>query len=199
MPPPHPLFFYPFSSRSFDLRPHLLAAPRLVDGDDRDVPPRQPGEALVKGPMVTRGYHNNPEANRAAFLPGGWFRTGDVLRVQGDLLYLVYRKRVSRVLQPFSLRLQPTPPPWVVDGLVSADQRAQELIKYKGLQVAPDARGRTSPRDLVAHVKARVAPYKQLRGGVVFVDAVPRSPAGKILRRELREMQRRRLQGQSRL
>lgn len=65
--------------------------------------------------------------------------------------------------------------------------------------LASAARGKISEADLVAHVKSKVASYKQLRGGLVLVDAVPRSPAGKILRKELREMQRRRLQGQSRM
>jgi acyl-coenzyme A synthetase/AMP-(fatty) acid ligase len=103
----------------------------------------------------------------------------------------------------------------------------QELIKYKGLQVAPaeleglisshpavldsavvgvpwqgteaprayvalapPARGKVSAEDLINYVKKNVAAYKQLRGGLIFVDAVPRSPSGKILRKELRELVR---------
>lgn len=104
----------------------------------------------------------------------------------------------------------------------------QELIKYKGLQVAPaelegliashplilDAavigiaqNGTEVPRayvvhaptdgkrlteeDVMEHVRSRVSDYKRLRGGVRFVDAVPRSPAGKILRKVVREMRKR--------
>jgi 4-coumarate--CoA ligase len=97
----------------------------------------------------------------------------------------------------------------------------QELIKYKGLQVAPaelealllshpkildaavigiDVPGTEIPRayvvtggdltekEIKAFVKEHVADYKQLRGGVVFIDAIPKSPSGKILRKDLREL-----------
>jgi acyl-CoA synthetase (AMP-forming)/AMP-acid ligase II len=56
--------------------------------------------------------------------------------------------------------------------------------------LAPPARGKVSEQDLKDHVKGQVSSYKQLRGGVVFVDEVPRSPSGKILRRQLRDSQK---------
>lgn len=68
---------------------------RLVDENDKDVEAGQPGEALLKGPMVTKGYHNNPEANKSSFTTDGWFRTGDILKMEGDVLYMVDRKKVS--------------------------------------------------------------------------------------------------------
>lgn len=55
----------------------------------------QPGEALLKGPMITKGYHNNPEATKSSFTADGYLRTGDILRVKGDLLYIVDRKKAS--------------------------------------------------------------------------------------------------------
>lgn len=67
---------------------------RLVDDGGREVPLGAPGEALLKGPVVMMGYHNNPEANAAAFTADGWFRTGDVLRVEDGLVYYVDRKQV---------------------------------------------------------------------------------------------------------
>lgn len=45
--------------------------------------------------MVTKGYHNNPEATKSAFTADGYLRTGDILKVEGDLLYIVDRKKVS--------------------------------------------------------------------------------------------------------
>lgn len=68
---------------------------RLVDENDNDVEVGQPGEALLKGPMVTKGYHNNPEANKSSFTSDGWFRTGDILKMEGDMLYMVDRKKAS--------------------------------------------------------------------------------------------------------
>lgn len=67
---------------------------RLVDDEGRDVPVGSPGEALLKGPVVMMGYHNNPEANVAAFTEDGWLRTGDVLKVDDGLVYYVDRKHV---------------------------------------------------------------------------------------------------------
>jgi 4-coumarate--CoA ligase len=186
------------------LLPNMRA--RLVDDDAADVAPGSRGEVLVQGPVVCTGYFANAAANAEAFTPDGWFRTGDVGVFRDGLLYIVDRKK--------------------------------ELIKYKGLQVAPaeleavllahprvldaavigvpdqDADGeeggnevprayvvadrkKVRERDVEAWVADRVAGYKRLRGGVVFVEAVPKSPAGKILRKELREMARR--QGRSRL
>ncbi|KAI3393292.1 hypothetical protein diail_4474 [Diaporthe ilicicola] len=73
------------------LLPNMLM--RLVDDDGRDVRVGMPGEALLKGPVVMMGYHNNAEANAAAFTADGWFRTGDVVRVEGDLVIYVDRKQ----------------------------------------------------------------------------------------------------------
>lgn len=77
-----------------DLLPNMQM--RLVDSEGRDVPVGMPGEALLKGPVVMMGYHNNPEANAAVFTEDGWFRTGDVLRVKDGLVYYVDRKQVRR-------------------------------------------------------------------------------------------------------
>ena len=72
---------------------------RLVDDNDQDVPPGEPGEALIKGPIVTKGYHNNPTANKNSFTADGWFRTGDILRMENKHLYMVDRKKASPRVQ----------------------------------------------------------------------------------------------------
>lgn len=75
----------------------LLRLSSLVDENDNDVPVGRPGEALLKGPLVTRDYHNNPEANATGFTKDGWYRTGDVMQFgeNSDLLYVVGRTKVS--------------------------------------------------------------------------------------------------------
>lgn len=70
---------------------------RLVDDDEKDVQPGEPGEAFIKGPIVTQGYHNNPEANKSSFTSDGWLRTGDILEMRGTELFVVDRKKVFRV------------------------------------------------------------------------------------------------------
>ncbi|PSR83589.1 hypothetical protein BD289DRAFT_280459 [Coniella lustricola] len=164
---------------------------RIVDDNGKDVDPGGIGEVWVKGPVVTKGYWKNDKANKESF-EVDWFRTGDVGMFKDGMLYVIDRKK--------------------------------ELIKYKGLQVAPaeleelllqnpkiadaavigvDGAGTEVPRayvvpaakdvtheEVAGWVEARAAPYKKLRGGVVFVDAIPKSPSGKILRKVLREQAR---------
>jgi 4-coumarate--CoA ligase len=50
----------------------------------------------MKGPIVTQGYHNNPDANASSFTSDGWLRTGDILRFEGKQLYVVDRKKVRQ-------------------------------------------------------------------------------------------------------
>lgn len=59
-----------------------------------DAEPGEPGEAWLKGPVITKGYHNNEKANAAAF-EDGWYRTGDLVQLRGDLLYVLGRLKVS--------------------------------------------------------------------------------------------------------
>jgi 4-coumarate--CoA ligase len=67
---------------------------RFVDEHDHDVPSGEPGEILVRGPIVTNGYFRNPEATKAAFR-NGWFATGDIGVVREGKFYIVDRLKVS--------------------------------------------------------------------------------------------------------
>lgn len=95
------------STEKLECRLTLTVDDRLVDGNDNDVPAGQPGEALLKGPVITQGYHNNPEANATGFTEDGWYRTGDVMQFgrNNDLLYVVGRTKVSHRILPTSTLL----------------------------------------------------------------------------------------------
>ena len=168
---------------------------RLVDpatGDD--CAPGERGELWMRGPQLMKGYFNKPEATAACMTDDGWFKSGDVAVVDE----LGWYKIVDRV---------------------------KELIKYKGMQVAPaelealllghpavadvavipvpdpDAgeipkafvviRSPLTAEEVMAFVAERVSSYKKVRR-VEFVDAIPKSPSGKILRRLLVEQERQR-------
>jgi acyl-CoA synthetase (AMP-forming)/AMP-acid ligase II len=64
-----------------------------VDDEGRDVQVGQPGEAWLRGPIITQGYHNNPEADQKAFHKG-WYRTGDLIEIRDDLIYVKGRLKV---------------------------------------------------------------------------------------------------------
>jgi len=68
---------------------------RIVDEEGRDVPEGKEGEFLVKGPVVTKGYYNNPQATKEAFTEDGWFKSGDIGLRKHGLFYISDRKKVS--------------------------------------------------------------------------------------------------------
>lgn len=67
---------------------------RLVNEFGFDTEPGEPGEAWLKGPVITKGYHNNAKANSTAF-EDGWYRTGDLVEMRADLIYVMGRVTVS--------------------------------------------------------------------------------------------------------
>ncbi|MGW7094156.1 AMP-binding protein [Streptomyces sp. NPDC054874] len=71
---------------------------RVTDADDRELPEGEVGELQLTGPMITRGYHNNPRANAEAFTADGWFRSGDLGRIDAGRLSLVGRSKDSVIV-----------------------------------------------------------------------------------------------------
>ncbi|CAK9785929.1 acetyl-CoA synthetase-like protein [Cutaneotrichosporon oleaginosum] len=169
---------------------------RIV-AEGRDVGVGERGELWVRGPTIMKGYLNNPGATAAAVLPGGWYRTGDVVVVNADGWYAV----VDRVKELIKYKGFQVPPaelealllqhPQVVDaGVIGIYDSAQATELPRAYVVASeklDARRQAALGKHVAEwVAAKVANHKKLRGGVRVVDAIPKSAAGKILRKELR-------------
>ncbi len=86
----------------------------LVDEEGNDTAPGEPGEILIKGPIVTQGYHRNPEANEKTFTTDGWMRTGDIMRIDSNNLYhIVDRKKVGREERLSSEETTPDSLPWI--------------------------------------------------------------------------------------
>jgi 4-coumarate--CoA ligase len=164
---------------------------RIIDESLHDVPPHSLGEILVKGPVVTRGYHNNAAATRAAFLFDGWFRTGDIGQYRDGKVYIVDRakdliKYKALQVAPAELETVLLSHPLIADAAVIGVQ-GNDTELPRAYVVAVD-RARIDEGQVKKWVKERVAEYKQLRGGVVFVDAIPKNASGKILKKDLRAM-----------
>lgn len=160
----------------------------LVDDDGKDVEEGQPGEVLVKGPMVTKGYFGNPQATKDSFVDG-WFCTGDVAVWKNELPYIVDRKKElikykGIQVAPAELEALLLTHPKILDvAVIGVDVPGTEVPRA---YVVTD--GSVSEQEIKDFVKSHVADYKQLRGGVVFMDVIPKSPSGKILRKDLREL-----------
>jgi acyl-CoA synthetase (AMP-forming)/AMP-acid ligase II len=146
------------------------------------------GELWVRGPQNTRGYLGRPDATAALIDHDGWLHTGDVGRVDRDgNVWIVDRlKELIKVnghqVAPAELEGLLATHPLVADAAVVGRPDPQRGEIPVALVVA---RGELDPGALMAWVAGRVAPYKRVRE-VRFVDAIPRTPAGKILRRALR-------------
>ncbi|WYZ45917.1 hypothetical protein EsH8_IX_000142 [Colletotrichum jinshuiense] len=162
----------------------------------------KPGEVWVKSPSVVLGYLNNDDANRETFvdLPRGRFiKTGDVGEMRkapsgNEHLWIVDRiKELIKVkghqVAPAELEACLLGHPNVVDCAVIPvpDERAGEVPKA---YVVKD--GYCTAQDIQEYVKTKKAPHKWIKGGIEFVDTIPKSPSGKILRRLLRDREKQR-------
>ncbi|KAF3482465.1 acyl-CoA ligase [Arthroderma uncinatum] len=163
----------------------------------------QPGELVVRSPSVVLGYLNNPRATAETF-QDGWMRTGDevVFRISpGGTEHLFIVDRIKELIKVKGMQVAPAEleahvlsHPDVADCAVIPvpDERAGELPKafvVRGASAAgkDDAELTRSIQQYVEEHKAR---HKWLKGGVEFIDVIPKSPSGKILRRLLRDREK---------
>ena len=152
------------------------------------------GEIWIRGPQVMKGYLNNPEATRDMIDSDAWLHTGDIGRVDEEgYLYVV--DRVKELIKYKGLQVAPAEVeaavqshPAVADAAVipSPDEEAGEVPK--AFVVLREGATATAD-DIMAHVAGQLAPHKKVRK-VEFIDAIPKVPSGKILRRELVERER---------
>jgi acyl-CoA synthetase (AMP-forming)/AMP-acid ligase II len=163
---------------------------RLVDPETgEDVPEGEAGEIWVRGPQVMKGYLNNPAATTETLLEDGWLRTGDIGRIDENGFFFI----VDRLKELIKYKGYQVPPAELEAVLVSHPK-----VKDAGVIGMQTEDGEEAPMgcvvvdgdveadELLAYVADRVAPYKKLRR-IEFVDEVPKSASGKILRRVLRE------------
>ena len=171
-------------------RPLLGTEIRIVDAHGRTLPNGEIGEIAVRGPQLMRGYWNLPEATAEA-LRGGWMHTGDA-GVLDDEGYLFVQDRTKDM---------------IVSGGENIYPREVEDVLYRHPAVAeaavigvPDAKWGEAVKaivvlkpgavldaaELMGFCDGQLAGYKRPRS-VVFIDALPRNPSGKVLKRTLRE------------
>ncbi|KIW22736.1 uncharacterized protein PV07_11002 [Cladophialophora immunda] len=169
---------------------------RLVDPVTlKDVAPGEEGELWVKGPQTMMGYYNNEQATRETYV-GDWLRTGDIMRVDENGNFWV-TDRLKELIKYKGFQVPPSEledlllkHPSVVDAAVTSiysDEQATELpIAYVTLPADTPA---SQKQGLLVEIRSwadgQVAGYKKLRGGVYELSNLPKTPSGKILRREL--------------
>jgi long-chain acyl-CoA synthetase len=165
-----------------------------IDASENEVAPGQPGELVMRGPQFMMGYWKDPQAT-AAVLRDGWFWSGDIVTRDADDFFYVVDRRKEMIkykgfpVAPAEVEALLLEHPAVRDcGVVGrADQAAGEIpVAFVVLREGSVA-SRKLEEELCGFVAERLTTYKQPRQ-IHFVDALPRTPSGKILRRELRKI-----------
>jgi long-chain acyl-CoA synthetase len=161
---------------------------RLVDDEGTDVAAGEVGEIAIRGENVMKGYWNRPEDTQAA-IPDGWFRTGDLARQDDDGYFFIVDRKKEMIIRggynvyPREIEEALYEHPAVAEaaciGIKHADL-GEEVVAAVALKPGASA----EPDELQAFVKERVAAYKYPRH-LWVVDALPKGPTGKILRRSV--------------
>lgn len=163
-------------------------AARVVDDNMNDVPVGEVGEIVYRAPTLMSGYWNNPEATAEAFA-GGWFHSGDLVRMDDEgYVWVVDRKKdmiISGGENIYCAELENVlaSHPGIVE--VAVIGRPHEKWGEVPIAVAAVAQSDLRIEDLDEFLTERLARYKHPKG-LEIVDALPRNPAGKVLKTELR-------------
>ena len=172
--------------------PAIAVEVKVVNPDTlEEVPQGQPGELWFRTPQVMQGYHNKPEATKEAVTEDGWFRTGDIGRVDdGGFVFIEDRLKdmiISGGENIYSVEVERalTDHPAVSDAAVFGipDEKWGESVKAV-VELSPGQE--VSPEDLIAWCKGKLAGYKCPRS-VDIMEVLPRNPTGKLLKKDLRK------------
>ncbi len=158
----------------------------IVDESGRHLGPNQPGEVVLRGPNVMGGYHNNPQANAAAFIDG-WFRTGDQGVLDGEG-YLTLIGRIKELINRGGEKISPAE----VDAVLLQHPAVAEAAAFgvpdrkygEEICAAAVLRKEVSANELIAYCRGHLADFKVPKT-IHIVSALPKGPTGKIQRREL--------------
>lgn len=177
------------------LLPNMAAKYADVEGESSS----KSKELWVKGPNVFLGYLNNPKANSEVFTEDGYYKTGDV-GYEDESGHFIITDRVKELIKYNGFQVAPAElegivvsHPAVADVAVvgiSSGQDGSELPRAYVVARANHEPTESTANSIIKFVKDQVISYKQLRGGVRFVDTIPKNPSGKILRREIKRLDR---------
>ena len=170
---------------------------KIIDPDTgKSLGPYQRGELCIKGPQVMLGYLNDTERTKECISDEGWLRTGDQAYYDEDD-YFYITDRIKELIKVRGFQVAPAE----LEELLLTNEHVQDVAVVQ----VPDSDSGELPRAYVVlkpsadkkevmeeylkeWVKERVSPYKRINGGVVFVEKIPKSASGKILRRVLRDL-----------
>ena len=171
-------------------RPALTVETRIVDDEDRPLPPGEVGEIVHRSPHASLGYFRDEDKTAAAFR-GGWFHSGD-LGVMSDDGYLSVVDRKKDMIKTGGENVasrEVEEAVYEVDGVAEAAVFGIDhpvWIEAVTAVIVPTTEGALTTEAVRRHLEARLAGYKRPKY-LVLAEALPKNPSGKILKRELRE------------
>ena len=160
-----------------------------VDENGKSVQAGESGELIAKGPQIMQGYWQRPEETRDS-LREGWLHTGDIATMDSDGYFTIVDRKKDMILvsgfnvYPNEVEEQIASAPGVVEvGVIGVpnDKTGESVSAFVVAAVPPP-----SKEEILAHARETLAAYK-VPSTITFVDELPKSPIGKILRRELRD------------
>ncbi|MEM8601632.1 MAG: long-chain fatty acid--CoA ligase [Bacteroidota bacterium] len=169
--------------------PNFYVDTRVVDDDGQDVPPGEPGELLMRGPVVTPGYWRNPIATAKA-IRDGWFHSGDLVRVDDEgYVYVVGRKKDMYIsggenVYPAEVEAVLVEHEAVAEAAVVGVPDAKWGEVGMAFLVPADPAAPPDAEALIAFARARLARFK-VPAYIRVVDALPKGHSGKVLKRDL--------------
>jgi long-chain acyl-CoA synthetase len=167
---------------------------KIINEGGKALPPLEVGELLIRGPQVMKGYHNNPEATRAAIEPDGFFHTGDLAYVDEKGYYYIV-DRVKDMINVGGMKVYPKEVehilyehPAVAECAVVGvpDERKGETVKAFVVLRPTHRPSETLSEELKQHCLKEIAAYKHPRE-IEFVETLPKTASGKIQKYRLKQ------------
>lgn len=168
---------------------------KYMSPDEKEVPVGEVGELWIKGPNIFKGYLNNPDGTAHAKTADGYFKTGDIGYQDKEGNFYI-TDRVKELIKYKGFQV----PPAELEGYLVAhpsvndvavigiysEEHASELPRAYVVPAPGVERSVVNAKEIEEWLGKKVASHKKLRGGVTFVDEIPKSVSGKILRRVLK-------------
>ncbi|KIP05226.1 hypothetical protein PHLGIDRAFT_74606 [Phlebiopsis gigantea 11061_1 CR5-6] len=179
------------------LLPNMEA--RIMVDDVKDANEGEPGELWLRGPTIFKGYLDRPDATKSSITEQGWFKTGDIVTRDPDGYYAVV-DRLKELIKYKGFQVAPAElesvliqHPDIADaGVIGVYSEAEVTELPRAYIVTARQLGLKESQQFIQDVhewlKDKISRHKHLRGGIAIVDAIPKSAAGKILRRQLRDI-----------
>ncbi|XP_031338309.1 4-coumarate--CoA ligase 1-like isoform X2 [Photinus pyralis] len=165
----------------------------ILPESGKEVDSNEIGEIVLRGPQIMKGYYKNEKANQEVFMSGGWLKTGDLGYYDDDGHFFITGRR-KELIKVKGYQVAPAELEELILGHPDVDDVAVVGVPHDTLGEAPKAfvvrkhGSNVTPRLIEDYVKENVVKYKQLSGGVSFIDSIPKNGTGKILRNQLKEL-----------